>query len=299
MKLFQIKFVAILLPLFLCLGCENDATVEPPPFVKKPVFTSLISPQGDSIQVMAYYTTPYWGKTTGEVDPIGDAIITVTDLTTAQTVAITLIYPGLYGIPVTNMPIVNGHAYVMEAKMSNGQVFKAKTIVPPAPDVTKMVVTNSSVSVPNQNSGVFGQGTESNTLTLRMDYLGNLGKDNFVSPHLNATFENANLDQLNVPIYFDMDFNFLEGNSENKVEYFTQQDFFSGWGQNGPWHLVQLDGAIYTADKAFKYYNISQFNSQNGADFFSEPQPVIGNFSEGALGVFASYSYATGIVYKK
>ena len=110
--------------------------------------------------------------------------------------------------------------------------------------------------------------------------------------------ENSNGQILPVEIVSRGENEFYGVNSEGKIRVYSNRDFNSGFGVNGPWEVKQIAGYIYTVDGPYRNFYVSQNNDLSG-DFFSEPTIMISNWSEGAIGFFGSYNFINGTIYKK
>lgn len=299
-KYYQISLLAVILVLFLG-SCENNATVDPPPFEKKAVIISLITPLDDSVRALLTYTQPYYGVEFGyqQVEFVLGATITVVDLTDPSKAPLTLKYKdfGVYSESSQNLPILSGHDYRMDVTSANGDKYYAITHVPPAADLTKFKINFLETKDDISSSNYYN----SATLTLNMDYTGFLDEKYFISPVLQSRILNDNNDSFDVDILFED--RFFQGEGNKPINFLVQQEFvkqsWSGMQANGPWTNQSISGTIYTCDLALKNYNLTENNANNFPGFFTEPQPLLWNFKGGALGVFGGYNFVQGVIWKK
>ena len=103
-------------------GCyDQDATVDLPTYNKRTAITCYLSPKDPNITVELGHTLPYFGKQTSEIPRIGDAAVTITDITDGKSIRIPFDSSiMLYRIRAFALPIVNGHTYRLEVVLKDG-----------------------------------------------------------------------------------------------------------------------------------------------------------------------------------
>ena len=285
--------IALFSSLILLLhACEQDALVDPPEYVKRPVFMCLMTPQSNVIKASAAFTKPYYGIQTDSVDYIENAVFVIKDHQSQKVDTFTYTREGEYILFPKNISLKEKNKYTLTVHMPDGKQFFAEATVPPKPDFTKL-----SISYLNLSSTVVDEwGYEQNPYTLELEYDAKEQDAYFVSTRLNGFVYNAKGDIIETAINFSED---IQPMSPNKASSFVSRSYFySGFGYEGPWSLDSFSGAIYTMDKAYKDFYTSQY--QDIGTPFNEPTIFKSNFSEGALGVFGCYDYRQGsITYSK
>ncbi|MCX8482235.1 MAG: DUF4249 family protein [Crocinitomicaceae bacterium] len=307
MKLKLALFLNILVAI-LFVGCETDSTVAPPPYEKKPVIMSLITPQSNQISAQLSYTKPYFGKQTYDFEYITDAKVFVIDLSNNDSLELRLTDPnkGIYEVMNTKFSLDAGKMFKMNVELANGKSYHAFTTIPPSPDMTKLKASYISIGKPKVETNGGGPGFvyETNPFLLNLEYTGVLGENFYFSPQLVATMVNDSLqfpyDSLDVEIAFRRNDEILKGNAENMVKMNYNRNFESGFNIPGPFKVKSIWGSLYTMDKPYKDYYMNQLNNNGiGNSPFSEPSILISNFSEGAIGIFGSYDFTTGVIYRR
>ena len=307
MKVKFTLFLSILAAVFF-VGCETDSVVEPPPYEKKPVIMSFITPKSNEISAQLSYTKPYFGKQTYDFEYITDASVYVVDLSNNDSLELRLTDPntGIYTVLNTKFSLNAGKSFRMIVHLANGKTFTANTTIPPSPDMAKLKATYMSIGKPTieTNGGGPGFGFETNPFLLNLEYRGALGAKFYFSPQLVATMVNDSLqfpyDSLDVEISFKINDEILKGNTENLVKINYNRSFESGFNIPGPFKVKSIWGALYTMDKPYRDFYMNQLNNNgNGGNPFSEPSILISNFSEGALGIFGSYDFEKGVIYNR
>jgi len=285
--------IALLSSLILFLhACEQDALVEPPEFVKQPVFMCLMTPQSNQITASAAFTKPYYGLQTEEVDYIENAVMVIKDNQSQEVDTFTYTREGEYILFPKNISLKEKNKYTLTVYMPDGKQHFAQATVPPKPDFDKL-----SISYLNLSSSVVDDwGYEQNPYTIELEYDAKEADRYFVSTRFDGFVYNASGDVIETSIYFSED---VQAMNPNKVSSFVSRSYFySGFGYEGPWSLDSFSGAIYTMDKAYRDFYTSQYQEEGSP--FNEPTMFKSNFSEGALGVFGCYDYRQGsITYPK
>ncbi len=296
----------VLFTLFIT-ACEQDTSLDPPKYDKKPFIVSLLCPESQDIFAEIKYTKPYFGPQSMQDEYLLDARVRLIDLTSPDTAEMLLQNSiGIYKTTQSEIKILENHEYCLEVQTSNGMVYVANSKVPPKADLSKFKVSYLNVGAPILDSSGRGPGGpggpgvvyERNPFTLEYYYNGNLAEKVYLNPQLEAQMQNSNGEILPVELMNRGENEFYESNSNGQIRVFLNRDFNSGFGLNGPWDVSSISGTVYTVDEAYKNYYISQ-NNDLDLNFFSEPVLMISNWSEGAIGFFGSYNFVTGIVYKK
>lgn len=312
MKSKVILFLNIFIAVFFA-GCETDSEVAPPPYEKKPVIMSIITPQSKEISAQLSYTKPYFGKQTYDFEYIVDATVYVVDISSNDSLELRLTDPmsGIYTVTNNKFILSAGKTIKMIVQLANGKSYHAFTTIPPSPDISKLRATYMSIGAPSLETSKGGRRNpppglvyEINPFLLNLEYTGNLGQDFYFSPQLVATMVNDSLqfpyDSLDVEIAFKRNDEILKGNQENVVKMYYNRSFNSGFNIPGPFKVKSIWGSLYTMDKPYKDYYMNQLNNmRNGNSPFSEPSILISNFSEGAIGIFGSYDFTTGVIYRR
>ena len=282
-------------------SCENNAIVEPPPFVKKPVITCLISPKSEFILANLSYTQPYWGNTNNnQVEFILDAKVIIYDLTMGVSAKLDLDgNTGIYKSDTNTVHIMSMHDYKLEVQLANGKVYTAISTVPPRPEIGKLKLIDHLFGAGEftyfDNSTGFNY--YNTPISMKLQYTGNLGKNFYLSLQLIDEIENGTGEFLDMQFSQPLDKEFIQGNSGNNLEIYmrTEFNFF-----NNPFLLKSVSGSIYTMDKAYsEFYKTQDFFGGQEPNPFNEPIIPPSNFTEGAIGVFGSYDFETGVFYQR
>lgn len=300
---FRHKFVDPIshgLSAFLVIGltlalssCEQDAEVDPPKFVKKPVITCLMTPKSNFVEAKLNYTRPYYGdQTNTTIEHITDAVLVLEDLNLGTKDTFSHTGLGLYQLLLKNVMLISNHKYELRVIMKDGQVHKAQSTVPPPADFANLTVNYATQGKEYEETDPWGGPTYTvHPVTIEFNYKG-LDQGFYVSPQLEGAAKNLLGQETQFELYFNEETQ--EGMGSKPIVFFNRTYFYSGFGLNGPFKLSELRGTIYTMDKAYRDLYLVQW--QDDENPFQEPILYNSNFSEGAIGVFGSYDFSTGSV---
>lgn len=284
-------FLYISLGALFMVSCEQDALVDPPTFQKKPAIMCLMTPQSNVIEASLVYTKPYYGLQKDENEYISDALIVITEEATGIADTLYNYAPGMYTMNIGRITLKEKNWYQMKVRLSDGKTFSARSQVPPKANSSKFKIESVKMgkSYEDLNNGGWGPYIIN---PYAVEFLYDLGDaDFYVSPQLEGTAKNAIGEEISVQIEFADDI--LRGVTHKATRFFTQSEFYSGFGIDGPFTINTFYGAIYTMDKAYRdYYKMQMLQDEENP--FSEPVLFSNNFSEGALGVFGCYDYVQG-----
>ena len=284
-------FLIVAISVFF-VGCEQDAEVDPPKFVKKPVITCLMTPKSNFVEAKLNYTKPYYGVPDNTIEHIADATLVLEDLNVGTKDTFGHTGLGLYQLLLKNVSLVPLHKYELRVYMKNGQVHKAQSTIPPLADFSNLSVNFATLGKPYEETDPWGGPTYTlNPVTIEFAYKG-LNEGFYVSPQLEGAAQNVLGQESQFELYFNEEMQ--EGEGNKPLVFFKRTNFYSGFGLNGPFKLTELRGAIYTMDKAYRDLYLVQW--QDDENPFQEPILYNSNFSEGAIGVFGSYDFTTGSV---
>lgn len=276
--------------LFL-VSCEQDALVDPPTFQKKPAIMCLMTPQSNVIEASLVYTKPYYGLQKDENETISDALVIITEEATGAADTMVNYAPGLYSLTIGRIVLKEKQWYKMVVRLADGKEFSARSQVPPKANSSKFKIESVKMGKAYEdiNNGGWGPYILN---PFSVAFLYDLGSPDFyVSPQLEGTAKNAIGEEISVQIEFADDI--LSGEWNKPTRFFTQSEFYSGFGIEGPFTLNSFYGAVYTMDRAYRdFYKMQMLQDEENP--FSEPVLFSNNFSEGALGVFGSYDYVQG-----
>lgn len=179
-----------------------------------------------------------------------------------------------------------------------------KVRFPPKLDLSLVKFTYMKVGSPVIDSNGRGPGGpggtyERNPFTIEYYYNGNLSKDFFINPQFEAEMINSNGQTIPVEIMGRGNNDFYQGNAENSIHIYSNRDFNSGFGINGPFEVNSIAGTLYSVDLPYKNFYVSQGNANYADNMFNEPMMMISNWSKGAIGFFGSYNFVYGEVYRK
>lgn len=273
------------------VSCEQDALVDPPPFVKKPAIMCLMTPQSDVIEASLVYTKPYYGLQKDEMEYISDALVTITEESSGIIDTMTNYAPGMYSLSIGRIILKEKNWYKMRVVLSDGKEFSARSRVPPKATVDNFKIASVKMGKPYEDLSGGGWGSYIlNPFAIELLY--DLGDPDFyVSPQLEGKAKNAIGEEIEVRISFAEEI--LPGETNKSTSFFTQSEFYSGFGIEGPFNINTFFGAIYTMDEAYRnYYRMQMLQYED--DPFSEPVLFSNNFSDGALGVFGTYDFVQG-----
>lgn len=298
MKYSIIKSIFLFYILLLVTSCEQDALVDPPPFEKKPAIMCLMSPKSDVVQVSIAYTKPYYGLQTEETNFISDALVVLEEVSTKNKDTFFNYQPGMYQLSFLHITRLKPlEMYTLHVLLKDGSRYTASTTVPPAASKERFEITSVKMGSPYED--VFDGGPGGliiNPFAIQFEY--DLGESGFyVSPQLEGIAKNQFGEEISVRISFKDEI--LSPQNNQKVQFSTQSDFYSGFGIEGPFQMDSFYGAIYIMDRAYKdFYKMQDLQYTDNP--FSEPALFTNNFSNGALGIFGCYDYVQGsFVYRK
>lgn len=274
-------------------SCEQDAEVDPPKFVMKPVITCLMTPKSNFVEAKLNYTRPYYGdQTNSTVEHITDAVLVLEDLNLGSKDTFSHTGMGLYQLLLKNVMLISNHKYELRVIMKDGQVHKAQSTVPPPADFANLTVNYATQGKEYEETDPWGGPTYTvHPVTIEFSYKG-LNQGFYVSPQLEGAAKNLLGQEAQFELYFNEETQ--EGLGNKPIVFFNRTYFYSGFGLNGPFKLSELRGTIYTMDKAYRDLYLVQW--QDDENPFQEPILYNSNFSEGAIGVFGSYDFSTGSV---
>lgn len=288
MKKYAFVIIVAVISSLLFISCEQDALVDPPPFEKKPAIMCLMTPQSDVIEASLVYTKPYYGLQKDEMEYISDALVTITEESSGITDTMNNYAPGMYSMSVGRITLKVKNWYKMRVVLPNGKEFSARSRVPPKATVEDFKIASVKMGKPYEDLSGGGWGSYI-VNPFAIEFLYDLGDPDFyVSPQLEGKAKNAMGEEIEVRISFADEI--LPGESNKPTSFFTQSEFYSGFGIEGPFKINTFFGAIYTMDEAYRnYYRMQMLQFED--DPFSEPVLFSNNFSEGALGVFGCYDF--------
>ncbi len=285
------KIGLTLIGLMSFVSCEQDALVEPPAFEKKPAIMCLMSPQSMRVEASVAYTKPYYGLQKDETEFISDALLVLIDEKSGLSDTFRNYAPGMYDLNFYNINLIESQWYTLRVRMNDGKEYNARAQVPPKPELSKFEIASVKMGTPYEDIKNGGWGSYIlNPYAVEFRY--DLRNPNFyVSPQLEGIARNSRGEEISVRVSFADEI--LAGNAQSATSFFSQSEFYSGFGIEGPFQLDSFYGAIYTMDKAYRdYYKMQMLQ---GADNpFAEPVLFTNNFTEGALGVFGCYDYVKG-----
>jgi hypothetical protein len=283
--------VTVCLTSLFFASCEQDALVDPPTFQKKPAIMCLMTPQSSEIEASLVYTKPYYGLQKDENEYISDALIVITEDATGTADTMVNYAPGFYSLTIGRIVLKEKHWYTMRVRLSDGKEFSARSQVPPKADASNFKIESVKMgkSYEDINNGGWGPYILN---PYSVAFLYELGSPDFyVSPQLEGTAKNALGEEISVQVEFADDI--LGGELNKPTRFFTQSEFYSGFGIDGPFTLNTFFGTVYTMDKAYRdFYKMQMLQDEENP--FSEPVLFSNNFSEGALGVFGCYDFVQG-----
>lgn len=288
MNTYLFRLIYVCVGSLLLVSCEQDALVDPPPFEKKPAIMCLMTPQSDVIEASLVYTKPYYGLQKYEMEYISDALVTITEEASGITDTMSNYAQGLYSLRIGRITLKEKNWYKMRVLLSNGKEFSARSRVPPKANVNKFKIASVKMGKPYEDLSNGGWGPYI-VNPFAIEFLYDLGDPDFyVSPQIEGKAKNALGEEIEVSIYFADEI--LPGENNKSTSFFTQSEFYSGFGIDGPFNMNTFFGAVYTMDKAYRnYYQMQMLQYEDNP--FSEPVLFSNNFSDGALGVFGCYDF--------
>jgi hypothetical protein len=300
-----LKILSLIYVLVVVTGCETDTDVEPPKFVKKPSINCFLCPEDQNIYAELCYTSPYFGVLPDTDDYILDANVKLFDLTESDSAVLFLSNSsGVYKTTQNQIKIKENHQYELVVETSDGKVHKAQSIVPPKLDLSQVKFTYLKVGAPILDSNGRGGGGpggtyEKNPFTVEFYYTGALSKDFFINPQFEAEMINKSKQIIPVEMMGRGKEDFYQGTAENSIRVYSNREFNSGFGIDGPFEVNSIGGTLYSVDLAYRNFYISQGNANYSDNIFNEPLMMISNWSKDAIGFFGSYNFVTGEVYRK
>jgi hypothetical protein len=275
----------------LFMGCEQDANVVPPAFVKRPFIMCLMTMRSPEIKASVAYTKPYYGEIQDEFEWEEHAVLVLKDISANLEDTFVSLSGGQYSLYPVKVKLKEENTYRLTVYLPDGTVHTAESTIPPKAKIENLKATFLEIGKPyleSENSGS-GWAYYLNPLTVELTYSG-IKDGYFVSPHLEALTYNDSGDNMQVELYFKEPIKLVE----NEVVKFLHRSEFYSFNPKAPFKINEFFGSVYTMDKAYKNFYISQF--QMDGDPFQEPTTFLSNFSAGALGVFGSYDFDQGTV---
>lgn len=262
-------------------GCETDATVDPPAFVRKPVVVSYISPKDSLVKVQVAYTEPYFGPYEPQTKFEKSARVSLLDLTDGDSVVLQWrAQDSVYAVDSFSYKIQNAHRYRLLVVMPNGEQIKSVSTVPPAMKSNDWKVNSWSFK---GDTNQFGEQV----------YRWNINLEN----------EGA------APgFYYQPMFSFLEGvyfyegrtwadpgfslqkQGNEPLQFIDRGTSWSMMGTGGTGMVEDLYLMAWVYDQPYQDYFRSQFSDDGNP--FAEPILLHSNLEGNALGVFCAYDFA-------
>lgn len=271
-------------------GCyDQDATVDLPTYNKRTAITCYLSPKDPNITVELGHTLPYFGKQTSEIPRIGDAAVTITDVTDGKSIRIPFDSSiMLYRIRAFALPIVNGHTYRLEVVLKDGTSYLATSTVPPAvkDDDLKFGAYRIGKLTTNSWGGQeVNVGLELKSATTLNGY--------YYAPKFEVVLEDGLGDFYGTELYFSNE-GIAEGKTGDTLRYiFNDRIFMNGFGGGGtatdPLILREASGAFWVMDEAYKERYLRDLQISDNP--FAEPVLLYSNWSNGAVGALGSYDW--------
>ena len=273
-------------------GCyDQDAEVDLPTYNKRTAITCYLSPKDQNITVELGHTMPYFGKQTSEIPRIGDARVTITDLTASKSVVLPFDSSiMLYRIRAFALPIVNGHEYRVDVIMKDGTVHWSKTTVPPA--LKENDLTIGEYRIGKLASNDWG-GQEVNVgLELKS---GTTLSGFYYAPKFEMVLEDGIGDFYGTELFFSNE-GIAEGKTADTLRYlFNDRIFMGGFGGGGsstatdPLTLREVVGTFWVMDEGYKERYLRDLQISDNP--FAEPVLLFSNWSNDAVGALGSYDW--------
>ena len=163
------------------------------------------------------------------------------------------------------------------------QVYSAKTTIPPLAKLFDSLWTKKPpANVDTSKRILMARITDPPGLGNYIRYYTKKNKDNFL-PGLNSVFTDQVIDGTTYQIQVDQGF-------DRNIPAPIGDDRFFARGDTLSFKFSNIDKATYT------FWNTWEFNQQSIGNPFSQPGKVIGNISNGALGVFSGYASQVGTI---
>jgi len=290
MKNFIFRWIGVLFLAVAATGCyDQDATVDLPTYSKRTAITCYLSPKDQNITVELGYTKPYFGPQDYEIPRVGDAKVTITDLTVGKSVQLPFDSSiMLYRIRAFALPIVNQHEYRVDVILKDGSAFFAKTTVPPALKETDLAIGQHRIGKLEANN-LGGQsvnvGVELKSGTTRSGY--------FYAPKFDLVMEDGLGDFYGSTLYFSNE-GIAEGKTADTLRYFFNDRIFMDMGPGGgtptdPLTLRECTGTFWVMDVGYKERYLRDLQVSDNP--FAEPVLLYSNWSNDAVGALGSYDW--------
>ncbi len=280
------------MPILLFMGCEQDANVDPPPFVKRPFIMCLMTMQSPEIKASVAYTKPYYGEIKDDFEWEENAVLVLRDIAAQVEDTFVSLSGGQYSLYPVKVKLKEENTYRLTVYLPDGTVHSAESTIPPKANIDNLKATFLELGTPYEESGSSSGGSWNyylNPLTVELTY-SNIKAGYYVSPRVEARPYNDSGDNMQIEIYFDEPIKLSENNS---VKFLNRSEFYS-FNPKAPFKINEFYGSVYTMDKAYRNFYITQF--QEDGNPFQEPTIFLSNFTKGALGVFGSYDFNQGTV---
>jgi len=288
----KLKLILIFcLSTLLFIGCEQDANVDPPAFVKRPFIMCLMTMRSPEIKASVAYTKPYYGEIKDDFEWEENAILVLRDISANVEDTFVSLSGGQYSLYPVKVKLKEENTYRLTVYLPDGTVHTAESTIPPKAKIENLKATFVEIGKPYEEADNSGGGWSYylNPLTVELTYK-DIKDGYFVSPHMEALPYNDSGDNMQVELYFTEPIKL----AENGVVKFLHRTEFYSFNPRAPFKINEFFGSVYTMDKAYRNFYISQFQMEG--DPFQEPTIFLSNFSAGALGVFGSYDFDQGTV---
>ncbi|MBM3937765.1 MAG: DUF4249 family protein [Sphingomonadales bacterium] len=290
MKNYIFRWIGVLFLAVAATGCyDQDATVDLPTYNKRTAITCYLSPKDQNITVELGYTKPYFGPQDYEIPRVGDAKVTITDLSVGKSVQLPFDSSiMLYRIRAFALPIVNEHEYRVDVILKDGSVFFAKTTVPPALKETDLAIGQHRIGkleANNWGGQSVNVGVELKSGTTRGGY--------FYAPKFDLVMEDGLGDFYGSTLYFSNE-GIAEGKTADTLRYFFNDRIFMNMGPGGgtptdPLTLRECTGTFWIMDVGYKERYLRDLQVSDNP--FAEPVLLYSNWSNDAVGALGSYDW--------
>jgi len=290
MKNYIFRWIGVLFLAVAATGCyDQDATVDLPTYNKRTAITCYLSPKDQNITVELGYTKLYFGPQDYEIPRVGDAKVTITDLTVGKSVQLPFDSSiMLYRIRAFALPIVNEHEYRVDVILKDGSAFFAKTRVPPALKETDLAIGQHRIGKLEANNW----GGQSVNVGVELKS-GTTRSGDFYSPKFDLVMEDGLGDFYGSTLYFSNE-GIAEGKTADTLRYFFNDRIFMDMGPGGgtptdPLTLRECTGTFWVMDVGYKERYLRDLQVSDNP--FAEPVLLYSNWSNDAVGALGSYDW--------
>jgi len=285
----SMQFLLVAFITLFFVGCEVDATVDPPAFEKKPVVMSYISTKDTGIRVKIAYTQAYYGKVDAPIEYIRDAEVWVVDITDKDSIKLGYrLSEESYWVDSSRYRVQSKHEYRLNVLFTDGKFTQAVCKVPDVNRATNWQIVDWAFVI---DTGSMAWSPYSWRLSMQCNNpesgfyyqpMFDLVVEDPATPWQYSFFESRSWGDPGQSLLG------TEGVVLPVVDRGTTYDPIGG-GNIIQYQLKGVSLISWVYDKYFQFHYLAQFSDDSNP--FAEPVLLHGNMTNNILGVFSAYDF--------